>query len=65
MIKDKGKVHDEVAELLRLRGIDTKGLKIATLGRGTDHLVLIDEETVGEYNYRSKKMTIYRDTKQP
>lgn len=65
MIKKKGKVHDEVAELLRLQGIDTEGLKIATLGRGTDHLLLVNDEAIGEYNHRSKKMTLYRDTKQP
>lgn len=61
MVKDKGKVHAQVAELLRLRGIDTKGLKIATLGRGQHHLVLIGDETIGEYNHRTDKLTLYRD----
>lgn len=64
MIKDKGKVHTQVADLLRLRGIETEGLKIATLTPGTDHLVLIGDESIGEYNHRSQKLTLYRDTKQ-
>lgn len=63
MIKEEGRTHAQVAKLLRLRGIDPKGLKIATLGRGTgDHLILIGDDTIGEYNHLSKKMTLYEDT---
>lgn len=61
MIKEEGRTHAQVAKLLRGRGVDPKGLKIATVGRGPDHLVLIGEETIGEYNHVSKKMTLYRD----
>lgn len=64
MVKEEGRTHAQVAELLRARGIDPKGLKVATLTPGTDHLVLIGADTIGEYNHRSRKLTLYRDTKQ-
>ena len=61
MVKDKGKVHNEVAELLRLRGIDAKGLKIASGGRGPYHLVVINDEVIGEYNHNTKKLSVHAD----
>lgn len=61
MIKETGKAHDEVAELLRLRGIDVKGLKIVSGGRGPYHLVVINDEVIGEYNHSTKKLSIHAD----
>ncbi len=61
MIKETGKTYTQVAKLLKERGFGTEGLKIATLGRGQHHLVLIGDETVGEYNHRTDKLTLYRD----
>ena len=62
MIKEEGRTHTQVAKLLKLRGIDPKGLKIVNLPQsGPYHLILIGEETIGEYNHAGKKMTLYRD----
>lgn len=62
MIKETGKTHAQVTKLLRRRGIDPNGLKIATLPQsGPFHLVLIGEETIGEYNHLTKRLALYRD----
>lgn len=61
MIKEKGKVHDEVAELLRLRGIDTKGMRTVSGGRGPYHLIVVNDEVIGEYNHSTKKLSIHAD----
>lgn len=61
MKKKSGKVYDRVAELLRARGVDSTTLEIATQGRGTDHLVLLRDEIIGEYNHRSKRLALYQD----
>lgn len=61
MIKDKGKVHTQVADLLRLRGIETEGLKIVSGGRGPYHLVVINDKVIGEYNHSTKKLSIHAD----
>jgi hypothetical protein len=61
VLKDKGKVYTQVAELLRLRGIDTKGMRIFSGGRGPYHLVVINDEVIGEYNHNTKKLSIHAD----
>lgn len=61
MIKKEGKVYTDIAEKLRAKGIDTDTLEVATLGRGSDHLVILNGETVGEYNHNSEKVILYRD----
>lgn len=61
MVKEKGKAHDAVAELLSNRGFDITGLKVAAIGRGPDRLILLDDETIGEYNCKSKKLILYSD----
>jgi hypothetical protein len=61
MAKREGKTYTTVAGLLRVRGVDPNGLEIATLGRGTDHLVLLNGETVGEYNHASKRLFLYEE----
>jgi len=59
--RTEGKVYEAVAELLRARGIDTKGLEVAALHRGPDQLVLIDGEIIGTYNFRSRELVLYSD----
>lgn len=61
MIKKEGTTYQSVAELLRSRGMDPEGLEVATLSRGPDHLVILDGETVGEYNHRSKCLVLYSE----
>ena len=60
MRKTKGKIHDDVAQRLKAKGYDTSALEVATLSRGTDHLVILNGETVGEYNHISKKLVLYK-----
>lgn len=59
MVKKEGKTYTAVADMLQARGLDPKGLEIATLGRGTDHLVLLKGKTVGEYNHKSRRLFLY------
>lgn len=59
MIKTSGKLHEQIAALLRARGISPDRLHVATLGRGTDHLVILDDDTIGEYNHKSKSLMLY------
>lgn len=59
--KNSGRVHEQVAMQLLARGINPKGLEIATLGRGPDHLVLLNGEPIGGYNHVSKKVFLYID----
>lgn len=59
--KGEGKVWDNVAAELHARGIDTSTLKIATLWRGSDHLVILNDEVEGEYNHRSRKLLLYSE----
>lgn len=67
MIKNSGKIHDQVRELLTARGYETNTLQIATLKRGTEHLVLLGGEIIGEFyaNPRKRpgpgKLIIYAD----
>ena len=61
MIRKAGKVYDAVAELLQARGIDTKGLEVAALGRGPEQLVLMDGEIIGGYNFNSRELVLYSD----
>lgn len=61
MIKTEGKTYEAVKAILKAEGLEAGDLAVATLGPGTDHLVLLDGETVGEYNHRSKKLLLYRD----
>ena len=65
MIKTEGRVFDAVADMLRALGLDPQGLEVASLGRGTDHLILLDGETVGEYNHRSARLLLYSDIIDP
>lgn len=59
MTKKEGKTYTRVLGLLRARGVKPEGLEIATLGRGTDHLVLLNGETIGEYNHMSGRLFLY------
>lgn len=59
MVKKEGKTYTAVADLLKTRGVDPEGLEIATLGRGSDHLILLNGETIGEYNHRSRQLFLY------
>ena len=38
-----------------------RGLEIGTLGRGPDHLVILNGETIGEYNHPSKRLHLYEE----
>ena len=60
MTVTSGKVYERVAELLRELGrLNIRSLEVATLYRGSDHLVILDGETVGEYNHISDKLHLY------
>lgn len=61
MIRKEGKVFDDVAKLLKERGLDVSGLEVAALGRGPNQLVLLDGEIVGDYNFLSKSLFLYVD----
>ena len=61
MIKTEGKVYTEVVRLLRAEGVEPIKIAVATLGRGSDHLVLQNGETIGEYNHRSRRLTLYKN----
>jgi hypothetical protein len=61
MIKTEGKVYTEVVKLLRAEGVEPVKIAVATLGRGCDHLILRDGDTIGEYNHKSKKIVLYKD----
>lgn len=60
-IRKNGKVHFDVAMLLRRRGIDPKGLKIVTFGRSPYHTIVLDDEPIGEYCHISREMSLYID----
>lgn len=59
MIRTDGKLHSVVVERLSAEGLNTDHVAVATIGRGSDHLILRGDETIGEYNHVSKKLTIY------
>lgn len=61
MTKTEGRVYTEVAEMLQAKGLGTDTLEVATLGRGPDHLIILNGETFGEYNHTSKKLVLYKD----
>ena len=62
MIKNTGKVHALVAGHLTRLGVDTSTLQVATLSRGPDHLVLLNGETIGEYNHVSGHLVLYAES---
>ena len=56
----EGRVFVRVEELLHEVGLlDTTGLEVATLSRGTDHLVVINGDVIGEYNHRADRLLLY------
>ena len=60
MTVTSGKVYERVAELLRELGrLNLRSLEVTTLYRGSDHLVILDGETVGEYNHISDNLRLY------
>lgn len=58
MTKKEGKVYEQVKALLRARGIIPTELAIATHGRGSDHMVILGEDVIGNYNHKSRKLTL-------
>ena len=61
MIRKEGKVYDAVKKVLQDKGLDARTLQVAALGRGTDRLVLLEGEVVGEYNHKSKHLFLYTE----
>jgi hypothetical protein len=60
MTRKEGRVFNRVEELLREAGrLDLRGLEVATLSRGPDHLVVLKGETIGEYNHVSDRLYLY------
>lgn len=59
--KTTGKVYDRAAEYLKNRGFDISTLKVATLWRGPEHLLILDDDVIGEYCHISQKFVIYSD----
>ena len=59
-MRKEGRVFGRVEELLREAGIlNITGLEVATLSRGTDHLVVINGGVIGEYNHRADRLLLY------
>lgn len=61
MYKKEGKVYDGVKTRLKERGLDTDGLEVYCTNRGAWHYVIINGETIGEYNHVSKRLSLYTD----
>ena len=61
MIREGGKVFNAVLDLLVARGVEPFQITIATLCRGTDHLVLKEGNIIGTYNHRSRELILYKD----
>lgn len=61
MLKKDGKVYDSVAARLRAKGVNPAGLEVFCTGCGSDHLILLNGETVGEYNHVSKRLFLYSE----
>lgn len=59
MTKAEGKLHAEIVKRLEAVGVESSDIAVATLGRGPDHLILVDGETIGEYNHISKRLYLY------
>lgn len=58
MVKKEGKVYCHVARLLQAKGYDTKTLAIATMGPGPYHMVVLHDRVIGEYNHRSRQLSL-------
>lgn len=61
-IKKEGKLHVEIVERLKAEGLSSGCVEVATISRGSDHLIIQDGETIGEYNHVSKRLLIYKNT---
>ena len=64
MVKTEGAVYNTVVCLLRARGESVDGIGVATLSRGSDHLVVRGEEVIGGYNHVSRKLQLHKDITQ-
>ena len=63
MIRTDGKIHQQVAELLRTRGYtNLETLKIISIGRSPLHMVALDGGHIGDYNHRHHKLYLYQKT---
>jgi arginine repressor len=60
-VKKDSKMQEEIAEKLKAEGLESEGIEVATLSRGPDHLILIKGDIIGEYNHRSKRLTLYKN----
>ena len=61
MVKREGKVYESVKARLRAKGISTEGLAVFCTNRGSDHLIILDDDVVGEYNHVSKRLFLYSE----
>lgn len=62
MRKKEGKVYEAVRELLQQAGFSKlRTLEVATLNRGPDHLIVLQGETIGEYNHVSRHLSLYEN----
>jgi hypothetical protein len=62
VIKKSHKMQGDIIKKLRARGrgaLNAEAMRVATLGRGADHLVLLGETLIGEYNHLTKRLTLY------
>lgn len=61
MVRKEGKVYEAVIEALRARGARVDGVSVATGNRGPYHLILQDDEIIGEYNHVSHRVFLYEN----
>lgn len=59
-IKKSGKCYNYVKNALRRIGIGgLESLQISTPTRGVDHLIMIGDEVIGEYNQVARRIILY------
>ena len=57
----RGKCFQDVSKFLKRGGVQGDELEIRTLGRGTDHIIILRGNVIGEYNHVSRIIGIYKD----
>ena len=61
MIRKDGKVYEAVIEALKDRGIKTEDVAVASLAPGSEHMILLNGEIIGEYNHINRRIFLYEN----